>query len=366
MNEALLGARLLRHWVNRNRNDVVDIIKTKLFITKRCNLECRHCGIGEAGFDDSEELTTEQVIAIWTANPRLQLVSLSGGEPFLRDDIVEVSVKAAQNLPHLMVLSVNTNGWFTDRVVRFAREVIAALPSRAQLLVTCSSDGPKEVHSLIRRSNESFERKEATLDALRKISDRKLTIRHNININPWNLDTIVDFIEKRETRGEKCLISLYSGSPHYAHTPQHYRDLRDFRKEIFKRKKVIQHLRKRKSFLGNRFLDLAEGYYRNPERKQPIPCFSLRACCIIEPDGTVRPCINFPKDLGRIQDHEFSLRQTVLSARAETLCEAIREQNCPICWTPNEAYMTIMCNLPNPDLWKHPVEALALIPSIKK
>jgi hypothetical protein len=79
---------------------------------------------------------------------------------------------------------------------------------------------------------------------------------------------------------------------------------------------------------------------------------------IVEHDGMVRPCINFPVDLGRVQDHDFSLAAVVETARANGLRRVIREEDCPICWTPNEAFSTMMCNLPNPTLWKRPGAAL--------
>ena len=368
MRELLLAGRLLRHWTRRNRDDFADIIKTKLFITKRCNLQCRHCGIGEAAFPGFDELTTDQVLSLWRMNRQLQLLSLSGGEPFLRDDLVEVGIAAARSLPRLMVLSVNTNGWFTERIERFAREVCKNLPRHGQLFITCSSDGFKEAHALVRRSEESYERKEATIAALRKLAARApaLQIRHNVNVNRWNLATIAEYVEEREAHGEKCLISMYSASRHYAHKQKHHRELREFRLVLTQRKQLLRRLRKGSSFLGNRFLSLAEEFYDQYERKQPVPCFSLRASCIIEHDGTVRPCINFPIDLGRVQDHGFRLTAIVDSAKAGAHRAKIRLENCPICWTPNEAYVTMMCNLPNRDLWINPVEALSQLRSLRK
>lgn len=355
-----LAARLLRHWSRRNRDNVADIVKAKLYITKLCNLECRHCGIGAAGFDGSDELTTAQIRRLWEHNRSLQLVSFSGGEPFVRTDLTDVALHAVRVLPRLLTLSVNTNGWHTDRILELAETVGAELGKRRELFVTCSSEGPKKTHVKVRGSEESYERKEETLAQLRALRQRvpALEIRHNININRWNLGEIEDYVASLEDRGEQCLLSLYSASKHYAHDSSHFKELELFRKELSSRNDLLRRLSNRPSFLTNRFLTLAQGFYDSEERSQPLPCFSLRASVIIEPDGMVRPCINFPVDLGRIQDHGFQLSSVTRTQQGDDLRKKIRCEECPICWTPNEAYVTMMCNLPNPALWRDPLPAL--------
>ena len=350
----MLGGRVLQHWRLRQRDDFADLVKAKLFVTKRCNLNCVHCGIGEAAFDGSTDLSTEQVLRIWQENPELQIVSLSGGEPFLRDDLIEIGVGAVESLPNLMVLTVNTNGYFTEKVVAFAEAVGSRMPRGTRLIITCSSDGPEPTHGTIRRDPESYARKERTVTALLELKKRvpRLRVKHNVNVNRWNIETVADYIEEKEKRGEPCFVSLYSASRHYSHKKKHFQELEAFRAEIAQRT-LLRRLRRTKSGLfPRRFLALAEGFYEEGERKQPLPCFSLRASVIIEADGMVRPCINFPVDLGKVQDFGFRLRDVVRTEKSNKTRELIRCEKCPVCWTPNEAFVTMMCNLPNPKLWK--------------
>ncbi len=361
--EVQLGRRLLGHWAKRADDARIDVIKLKLFITKRCNLDCVHCGIGGAGFDGADELSSAEVLALWAANPRLQMLSLSGGEPFLRDDLCEVALAAAR-LPKLMALSVNTNGWYSDAVLDLARRVGPAM-GRAKLYLAISSDGPPEAHARVRRSEDSWARKEDTLARLRAAAIPNVVIRHNVNVNRWNLDEVVPYIEANEARGEACFVSMYSASRHYSHGAGHHRELRAFREELSQQQALLRRLQDRPGFLPNRFLVLAEDFYETVEREQPVPCFSLRASLIVEHDGMVRPCINFPVDLGRVQEHGFDLEAIASGPKANTLRETIREERCPICWTPNEAFVTMMCNLPNPDVWKDPRQALVRLGRLK-
>lgn len=352
--EAVLGTRLLRHWGWRERSDHFDPFKMKLFVTRRCNLACRHCGIGGAGFDASGELTTGQIAALWRANPGLQVISLSGGEPFLREDLEEIALAAIAGLPHLQALTVNTNGWHTDRIVRFARAVAPRMPSRSRLVIAGSSDGPAEVHGRIRGSAASFEHKETTLSALRDLAGSlpALRVRHNVNVNPWNLDVIADYVAAVRARGEACFVSLYAAAEHYGHGSEDTREATVFRRELARHPELLDRLGEGQDFLGDRFLCLADPFFAGSGRVQPLPCFALRASVIVEHDGTVRPCLHFPVDLGRVQDHGYDLGEIGRAPRANALRRQIRAGTCPVCWTPNEAYVTLMCNLFNPALWR--------------
>ncbi len=352
--EVVLGTRLLRSWLRRRDSQAFDVIKAKLFITRRCNLSCLHCGIGRARYDATGELTTDQVVSLWHSNPELQILSLSGGEPFLRDDLAEIVTAAVNLLPRLMVLTINTNGWFTDRTVRLAETVAPLMPPRCRLVVACSSDGPREAHADIRQNDESFIRKERTLDGLRRLAagHPNLEIRHNVNVNRWNLCSIGEYVHRLSTSGEQCFISMYSASKHYSHGPADYVELEAFRREVARHPEIFRQLARSSDLLGRLYLAFASAYYGSPEPVQPLPCFSLRSSLIIEHDGMVRPCINFPRDLGYIQDHGFSLRDVVSSPACDALRRDIGCGKCPVCWTPNEAYTTLMCNFFNPSLLK--------------
>lgn len=360
MSQARLAARVTRHWVKRKRDDFFDIVKLKLFVTRRCNLKCVHCGIGEAEHTGDSDLTTDQVLELWRHNPRLEILSLSGGEPFIRPDMTTIGLGAVEHIPGMHALTVNTNGWYTEETIDFSKQVLDALRGEQRLFIAVSSDGPPDVHAKIRGDNESYERKEETLARLRELpgAGERLQIRHNVNVNRWNLDVAIQYINEREAAGEQCMVSLYSFSKHYDHQSKHKKERVAFREQMHEQHQVLETLKQRRSFLGNRFMTLAQKYYEQPQRTQPVPCFSLRASAIIEQDGMVRPCINFPANIGKVQDNGYDLSAILSGDKSNKLRETIRLEKCPICWTPNEAYVTMMCNLPNPDLWREPVGAV--------
>jgi MoaA/NifB/PqqE/SkfB family radical SAM enzyme len=91
-------------------------------VTNRCNMKCSFCDFWPNGVPRAQELTVVdyQRVADQMADIGSFLVSIEGGEPLVRPDILDiVSVFSKRHLPVLY-----TNGWFVDR--EFANAVFAA------------------------------------------------------------------------------------------------------------------------------------------------------------------------------------------------------------------------------------------------
>ncbi len=90
-----------------------DINYLRVSVTKRCNLNCSYCG---AKNEASEELTPAQLEKIVRAFARngITKVRLTGGEPLVRRDIVEIAQRLA-GIDGIKKLAVTTNGIFLKR-----------------------------------------------------------------------------------------------------------------------------------------------------------------------------------------------------------------------------------------------------------
>ena len=73
----------------------------QFYVTARCNLTCEQCNVIYANADQ-EEATTEQCIRIAENLGKIgaSVVLLTGGEPFVRKDIVEIADAFRQNGVH--------------------------------------------------------------------------------------------------------------------------------------------------------------------------------------------------------------------------------------------------------------------------
>lgn len=84
-------------------------------ITKRCNLNCRHCLSRDRMFDCSDDMTLSEakdfIDQILEAD--VFQINIGGGEPFIREDIWDILDYCHKNM---MVTCVSTNGSMIDKV----------------------------------------------------------------------------------------------------------------------------------------------------------------------------------------------------------------------------------------------------------
>ena len=70
----------------------------------------------------------------------------------------------------------------------------------------------------------------------------------------------------------------------------------------------------------------------------------MSASCFISPNGDVHPCITDDRVAGNLRRENYDLRRVFASPEADRLRAAIAEGDCPHCWTPCEAYPTILAS----------------------
>ncbi len=92
----------------------------RVSITQRCNFDCFFCHQeGESGPDG--EATPEEVEAIVSVAAELGIgkVKITGGEPLLREDVVEIVRRISS---HVMEVSMTTNGYLLAEKARELKE----------------------------------------------------------------------------------------------------------------------------------------------------------------------------------------------------------------------------------------------------
>lgn len=127
-------------------------------ITMACNMRCKHCGSSCAG-PLPGQLSTEEAFNFvdMCKEMEMQWISISGGEPFMREDIVDI-VKYTVNKG--IGVNIITNGWLIN-------ENIAKELGKLDILrVLISLDGPQYIHDFIRKPG-AFERAQASYRVLR-------------------------------------------------------------------------------------------------------------------------------------------------------------------------------------------------------
>ena len=92
---------------------------------------------------------------------------LTGGEPFLRKDYVEIVKLFNKNLPNLYILTTPTNGLLSNLIFRKVREILNFFPKR--YVITVSLDGPEKIHDKIRGIKCSWKLATSTFQKLKQL-----------------------------------------------------------------------------------------------------------------------------------------------------------------------------------------------------
>lgn len=142
------------------------IREAKIKLTGRCNLRCAFCRIWQ--LDHPEEMTTAEVVRLVDDLAALDCrkIHFSGGEPTLRDDLVEIIAHAAG---HGIKTALTSNG------TCMTEELATALLTAGLRSIAISLDGVTPAqHDALRGVKGTFKR---TLAGLRHLKRAKKTLK---------------------------------------------------------------------------------------------------------------------------------------------------------------------------------------------
>ena len=71
----------------------------------------------------------------------------------------------------------------------------------------------------------------------------------------------------------------------------------------------------------------------------------MASSCFIDPYWQLFPCSIWSQSLGSLREIDFDLVALWTSELARSTRRAVVDERCPHCWTPCEAYPTILGNL---------------------
>lgn len=142
-----------------------------LAITYNCNARCVMCDIWKIkGFP-------ELPVAEFAKLPStLRDINISGGEPFLRQDLPEIVAVVAKACPKARIV-ISTNAFLTDLVIKQMKKILKIKPD---IGVAISIDGIDEMHDEMRGIPEGFRKDMETLRQLKELGMTNLRLGFTI------------------------------------------------------------------------------------------------------------------------------------------------------------------------------------------
>ena len=325
--------------------------RLSFILTYKCNYKCKICNIWARGPGEAE-MTLPEIEEFFLKNNYISWLNLGGGEIFLREDINEIADIIYTKLDNLVLLDFATTGFFTDRVLSFVERLGRYKPKK--LFITVSLDGPKETHEWLRGIPGSWDKAIETFRGLRSMASASFKPYLGYTLSKYNFDKFFDTV--KAVKKAMPDIGLDEFHINLAQVSELY-----YQNEAcldaswaFKEKDRISALlgsflgQKRKA--GNITLFLESVYQSRLKQflntaKTPLHCRALSASCFIDPAWNVYPCVSYNKVIANLKELGFDLRPVWQLAACRQLQKEILKSSCPNCWTPCEAYQTILGNL---------------------
>ncbi len=275
-------------------------------LTERCNLKCSHCyqtgkHINEMSYVEIKETVKEiaETISGWQTGYGIDFspsVNITGGEPFLRNDLFEI-LSEFRNTGFDMYLL--TNGILIDNAKA------GRLYKMGVKGVQVSIEGPEKIHEGI-RGKGSFQ---ASVRGVRHLLDAGLTVTLNVTVSRLNAEYLLDMVELSSGLGVHRLgfsRLVPSGRGN------------SLLNEMLKTNAVKDLYEKIFSFDLDNGLEIVTGdpvasQFRNNSGDMESGDVPLGGCAAgisgltIMPDGTVVPCRRLPIPLGNVK--KDSLRE---------------------------------------------------------
>jgi len=147
-----------------------------LYVTDNCNLRCKHCFYWKEVDNPRNAHSIEEIEKLTKSlKERLDLLTLTGGEPFIRKDLVDIVRLFVEN-NKVKRIHIATNGLLPDLTVRKTNEMLALLGSHTRLTMQFSIDGFEDAHDTVRGMKGAFQKTCETVKKLMEIHDKRLAV----------------------------------------------------------------------------------------------------------------------------------------------------------------------------------------------
>lgn len=317
-----------------------------LFVTDRCNCRCAMCfnAANVLAARKTQDLSLDNISKIARSLYPLPQLLLSGGEPFMRNDIAEI-IHAFHTDAGTRQISIPTNGTFAKRTASVCEEVLSAHPD-ITLNLNLSLDNIGAAHDQQRGLDGCYDHICTTyekLDPLRK-KHKGLSVNINTIITEDTVaqaEEIVTTIRSRFTPNYHAVGILRSN--YEASVPEALLNvLKDkMRLEVTEKNSfnALPLLGKIVPALGN---VIKEKYIRSlTEQRRCFTCLAGKKIIVITADGRLMPCeplwleeaVRRDSDenrylIARLEEFDYDVKKALATPRAEAVKAFVAEKKC--------------------------------------
>ena len=318
-------------------------ISLTISLTNYCNHRCKTCFV----YDHiQQDLSLEEYERIFRSMGRgVYYLTVSGGEPFLRRDIVEIC-RAAKRYLDPKVLIIPTNGLMDKLVPGRVREILDIYRDR-QVVINLSLDGVGAQHDFIRGRTGAYEKAMSTFEQLKAIEAPNLTRGIHTVVSKYNVQDfgkIHGHLSRLEPDSLICEVAenreeLFTVGHDITPNPD------DFERAV---NVMLEEMnRRRPSGLPRLVAAFRRQYQRNAvrivrERRQYPACQAGFMLAHVSPSGELWACCTETRSFGNLRNHDYDWGRVYFHSPLKAQIRGrIRRRECA-CPLANAGYVNIL------------------------
>jgi len=256
----------------------------QLDLTYRCNEQCVHCYLDH---HDHGEMTTAEIKHLLQemAEAGVFILTLSGGEIFLRKDFFEI-LECARALTFCIKLKTNAV------LIREAQAARLRDLGVESIQVSIYSHRP-EVHDAITKIPGSLRR---SINAIRFLKSQGLKVVMANVLMTENLDDYHGVRALADELGADCTLD-----PTVTPMMDGNREVLDLNAG----ESALRRLFRDEAIVGNADEFCAPPPALEASRLESLPCSAGHTACYVSPYGEFYPCVQFPLSCGNVREQRF-------------------------------------------------------------
>lgn len=309
------------------------------FVTAKCNANCKMCFYKDNMMESRkvDELTVEEYDKISKHIKLINILGISGGEPFLRDDLAEI-VKIIYKNCYPLVVDLPTNGFFVESVLKQTEDMVKHCKNMIVDL-QLSIDGPEKIHNEIRGLKDGFSKIKETYNGLLILKNKYKNLRVKACVvyshyNQEYIEELFDILDRDFKDLDRVVFSVVHGSVSNAEAFQF-----DWNKyfaicEKIRNKSVVSNI---KDF--HSIFTIALRMAKNDFLKEVLKTKDMYKKCqvgkrviAINETGKVFPCEPLWYTVGDLRSSDYDIGRIINSDEMKKFNEKIIKEKCTCHW----------------------------------
>ncbi len=310
-------------------------MEAAIITTYRCNAQCQMCNIWKFPSDVKEEIKPEVLAKL----PNLSFCNITGGEPFLRDDLEEIIIILKKKAKRIVI---STNGYFSEKIIGIVKK-------HKDIGIRISIEGLPAANDELRGLKDGFDHGLRTLLELKCLGIKDIGL--GITVSDRNAQDMIELFRLAQAMNLEFATAVVHNS-YYFHKYNNRVTQREsviacfneLIKEMLKTKSLKNWFR---AYFNYGLIQYVKG------RKRLLPCGAGTDMFFLDPWGEIRPCNGMDSDaqdssLGNLTEKTF--KEIWHSQKAMNIREKIAE--CPKnCWMIGSASPAMKKNIFKPLIW---------------